>query len=153
MTESTEQADSEDRTETANAVRDRGGRFAPGNPGKRPGTRNKATRAIERMLEGEAEQLTRRLIQSAMEGDTAALRIVFDRIAPTYRPHGRPVRLPALELAKTPTERCDAIVEAVARGVLPPDVARQLLDGIAAAMRVAEIDEIEKRLAALESKS
>src|ERR1700751_5428740 len=75
--------------------RDAEGRFSKGesgNPaGRPPGARNKATEAAERLLEGEAEALTRKVVELALEGDSTALRLCFDRIIPPRR--GRPVRL------------------------------------------------------------
>lgn len=55
------------------------GKFAPGvsgNPAGRPkGSRHKVTLAIEAMLEGEHEKLTRKAIDMALEGDGPALRL------------------------------------------------------------------------------
>jgi Family of unknown function (DUF5681) len=54
-----------------------------GNPaGKARGTRNKVTLAIEALLDGEAEALTRKAIEIAKGGDLAALRLCLDRLAP-----------------------------------------------------------------------
>ena len=54
-----------------------------GNPaGKAKGTRNKVTLAIEALLDGEAEALTRKAIELAKAGDMAALRLCMDRLAP-----------------------------------------------------------------------
>jgi hypothetical protein len=43
--------------------------------GKRPGTRNRATRALEELLDGEAGALTRKAIELALAGDMTALRL------------------------------------------------------------------------------
>ena len=62
------------------------GRWAKGtsgNPsGRPPGSRNKATLIIEQLLEDESEQLARKLINLAKEGDISALRLCMDRLAP-----------------------------------------------------------------------
>ena len=53
-----------------------------GNPaGKPKGARNKATLAVEALLDGEAEELTRKAIELAKAGDIPALRICLDRRA------------------------------------------------------------------------
>ena len=62
-----------------------GGRFRPGNPGRPKGTRHKTTLAIETLLEGEAEILTRKAIEMAKGGDITALRLCPDRIAPARK--------------------------------------------------------------------
>ena len=52
-----------------------------GNPkGKPQGSRHKATIAALNLLEGEAQALTRKCIDLAMEGDMGALRLCLERI-------------------------------------------------------------------------
>jgi len=69
-----------------NAGGTRGKPFQPGNAGRPKGTRNKATLALEALLDGEGEALTRRAIQMALEGDTTAMRLCLDGSS-------RPVRI------------------------------------------------------------
>jgi hypothetical protein len=60
-----------------------------GNPaGRQRGCRNRATLAAEVLLEGEAEALTRRAIELALEGDTTALKLCLERIVPQRRSRG-----------------------------------------------------------------
>jgi hypothetical protein len=70
----------------ANAGAKQGGRFPKGrsgNPaGKLKGTRHRTTLAAEALLDGEAEALTRKVIEMALAGDSAALRLCLDRILP-----------------------------------------------------------------------
>ena len=62
-----------------------------GNPaGKLKGTRNRTTLAVEALLDGEAETLTRKAIELAKRGDLAALRVCLDRIVPPRK--DRPVK-------------------------------------------------------------
>src|SRR5271166_907949 len=57
-----------------------------GNPsGKPKGSRNRTTLAIEALLEGEAEALTRVCIERAKAGDSTALRLAMERICPPLR--------------------------------------------------------------------
>ena len=69
-----------------NTEKIQGTKFAPGqsgNPaGKPKGARNKTTLAIEALLEGEADALTRKAIEMAKDGDGPALRMCLDRLAP-----------------------------------------------------------------------
>ena len=50
------------------------GKFSDGNAGRPKGSRNKATIAIEGLLEGQAEALTQTAISKALDGDSIALR-------------------------------------------------------------------------------
>ncbi len=57
-----------------------------GNPAGRPkGARNKTTLALEALLDGQAEALTQKAIERALEGDTVALRLCLERIIPARR--------------------------------------------------------------------
>jgi hypothetical protein len=51
-----------------------------GNPSGKPrGIRHQATPAAERLLGGEAEQLTRKCVEMALGGDTVALRLCLEQ--------------------------------------------------------------------------
>jgi hypothetical protein len=125
----------------------RPGTFRPGNPGRPPGTRNKATLAALALLEGEAEALTRKAIELALAGDTVALRLVLDRLLPK----GRAVRLdlPLRTLADL-DEAIEAIREALAEGSVTLDEVATLAGLVEARRRLLETTELERRLAALE---
>jgi hypothetical protein len=77
-------ADTADRPPRPGAARP--GMFRPGNPGRPPGCRNKATLAALALLEGEAEALARKAVELALAGDTAALKLVLDRLLPKGPP-------------------------------------------------------------------
>ena len=98
--------------------------FAPGvsgNPaGRPPGARNRATLAVEALLEGEAEALTRKAIERALEGDGQALRLCLDRIAPPRRDRPVSFALPPLKEAADTRDAFAAVVHAIAEGELTP---------------------------------
>jgi hypothetical protein len=62
------------------------GRFTKGTSGnaagRPPGSRNQSTLLMEALLGGEAEQLTRKAIETALEGDMQAMRLCLDRLMP-----------------------------------------------------------------------
>ena len=69
-----------------------------GNPAGRPiGARHKATIVAEALLDGEAEGLTRKVLEMALAGDTVALRLCLERILPPRRERPVRFRLPALQ--------------------------------------------------------
>src|ERR1700723_823648 len=87
---------------------------ASGNPGGRPaGTRNKALLAIEALLDGEAEAITRIAVEKAKEGDATALRLCLERILPPRK--DRPVSLSLPQLG-TVTDAPAATAAIVAAG-------------------------------------
>ena len=61
---------------------DTAGRFAAGNSGRPAGARNRATMAALELMDGEAEALSHKAIEMALAGDTVALRLCLERVAP-----------------------------------------------------------------------
>ena len=113
--------------------RDAKGRFAPGNPGKQPGTRHRVTVAMENLMEGQWEGLTKTAVALALRGDTTALRLCLDRIAPVRR--GGHVEIPDFPKIESPADvpkAHAAILSAVAAGYLSADEAKPLSDLLAA---------------------
>ena len=53
--------------------------------------------AVEEILDGEADALARKAIELALGGDTVALRLCLERIAPAKRERPSPFALPRLE--------------------------------------------------------
>ena len=113
--------------------RDAKGRFAPGNPGKQPGTRHRVTIAMESLMEGQWEGLTKTAVALALRGDTTALRLCLDRIAPVRR--GGHIEIPDFPKIESPADvpkAHAAILSAVAAGHLSADEAKPLSDLLAA---------------------
>ena len=75
------------------------GKFSDGNAGRPKGSRNKATIAIDSLLEGQAEALTQTAISKALDGDSIALRLCMDRIAPPMK--DKPVVFPLAQMRDT----------------------------------------------------
>ena len=127
------------------------GAGASGNPAGRPaGSRNRATVALEALLEGEGEAITRACIDAAKGGDSVALRLCMERLFPLRR--GRPVQFTLPHLAG-PADLVTAlagILTATAAGELSPDEASQVAGILETKRRALETTELETRLAALE---
>ena len=130
-------------------------RFRPGesgNPGGRPkGSRNKATLAIEALLDGEGEQITRKAIELAKDGDMGAIRVCMDRIAPPRRDRLVQLPLPKMRKASDAVGASAAIVEAVSGGELTPSEAGELIKVIESYARTLQASDFEARLERLES--
>ena len=110
-----------------------------GNPaGKPPGTKHKATQAALALLDGEVEALTRKAVELALNGDTVALKLCLDRIAPSLKPQAQAVTLDQ-PLPNSLTETARAFVNAAANGQLSPDIAAQLVSAVGSIARVEEL--------------
>src|SRR6516165_7000485 len=90
-----------------------------GNPsGKPKGTRNKVTLAVEALLDGEAEALTRKAIELAKGGDLTALRLCMDRLLPPRKDRPVSLDLPRIDSARDAPKAISALLAAVAAGEL-----------------------------------
>lgn len=124
-----------------------------GNPaGKAKGTRNRTTRAIEALLDGEAEALTRRAIELAQDGDTVALRMCLDRLVPPRKDRPITFDLPPIETADDLPKATGAVVAAVATGELTPSEAAEISKTLDVHVRAIEATELHRRMAALEAR-
>jgi septal ring-binding cell division protein DamX len=124
-----------------------------GNPaGRQLGSRNRTTEMVEQLLEAEATAISRKVIDLALEGNPAMLKLCLERIAPVRK--GRSVPLP-LGSIKSASDRAAAqalIVEAMAESRIAPEeaaAAAKVLDAAGAAFEAADH---ESRIAALEEK-
>jgi len=143
---------------TANAGnKQKAGRFKPGksgNPaGKKPGTRNKSTMAAQALLDGEAQALTRKAVELALDGNMAALRLCLERVCPPRKERTLAVKLPEVEGAAELPRLTSALLAAVGKGELEPGQAAALASLVAAHGKVLELSELERRIRALEGKS
>lgn len=133
------------------AGRDKSGRFTLGNPGKPPGTRHRATQAVEILLGGEAQALSRKAVELALEGDTTALRLCLERIAPPRKDSPVRFELPKMDSATDAAGAAAAILQTVAAGELTPTEGAHVMGLVDGFRRVLETTEIETRLAELEA--
>jgi len=126
------------------------GTFGPGNPGKPKGARHKATQATLALLEGESEALTRQAVNMALAGDTTALRLCLERIAPPRKDAPIQFEMPRMETAADAAKAAGAVVEAVAVGELTPTEGAHIMALLETYRRTLETSELEARVAALE---
>ena len=134
-----------------NAPTTRGRPFTPGNPGRPKGARHKTTLAVEALLEGEHEALTRKAIENALEGDTVALRLCLDRLAPVRKDTPISFSLPAITCPADMVTASNAALAAMAGGEITPDEAGRVLSLLTAHRAIVETSDLAERIAALET--
>jgi hypothetical protein len=120
----------------------RGRPFEPGqsgNPSGRPkGARNEATLVVEALVENEAEALTRKLIELALNGNIPALRLCFERLWPPRRDHGVAFDLPKIESAADALAASAAVLQCCSAGTLSPGEAADVMGLIAIHLRAIQ---------------
>jgi len=129
------------------AGKQRGKPFRPGisgNPaGKPPGAKNRATMLAQALFDGEAETLTRKIIELAKAGDMQALKVCVDRLCPPMKAQAAPVQVEIPETDNM-SDIANAFIKAAADGRLPPDVAAQLVSAVGTLAHIVEVDELKR---------
>ena len=132
------------------AARGRWKKGESGNPAGRPKGIVDKRASLRKQFESEGRAVIERVIAEALDGDMQAAKLVIERLAPPIKSRSEPVEIPALEAAETLADKAQAIVIAVARGECPPDIGSTLISAVGACSKILEIDELERRLTALE---
>lgn len=137
-------------------LRDERGRWivpprSPGHP--RGPSRSERLRAL---VEPHERDLVDRLITLARSDDaraaTRAIVAALAYIAPPARPDAERIAVPGLADAKTLRDKAAAVIAAVANGDVSPEAGQKVLAMLDVLNRVAKLEDIEARLAALEGR-
>lgn len=129
-------------------------RFQPGksgNPAGKPrGTKNRTTLALETMLDGEAENITRKAIELAKGGDLGAMRLCLERVIPARKDRHVTFTMPKIETAQDAAAAAAALLQAVSEGELTPSEATELGKLVESFVKALEATEFDERLRKLE---
>jgi hypothetical protein len=123
--------------------------FAPGNPGRRPGSKNKTTRVAEALLRGEEAELVRKAIELAMAGDVPMLKFLLDRILPKQR--RIELELPEVKFASDAVDALGAVLDAVCSAEIAPREGAEVAMLLGAYARAIDVADHERRLEAIEA--
>lgn len=117
--------------------------------GSRKGRPNKATKLRE-AIGKDVPAIVEKLVDQARNGDTAAARLLLERVMPPLKAAElpAPLTLPDGPLA----DQGRAVLMAAGAGHLTPTQAAQLLTGLASVAKLIETDELAARVAALEER-
>ncbi|SFF96977.1 hypothetical protein SAMN05518801_104242 [Novosphingobium sp. CF614] len=113
------------------------GQFLPGsgNPGRKPGSRNKASKGAVLRVQGMGDIALDALEEQVRQGNMTAIRIVLDYVLPKG---GRPVELDSSDPR--------AIIDAAANAELSPDEAARLAQAFRSAGEAADLQEIKAQI-------
>ena len=135
-------------------IRTKDGQFkkgTSGNPSGRPtGSRNRATLMAEQYLEGEAEQLTRKVVDMAKGGNILALRLCLERVIPIRRERSIELELPPAHNALDLAANLQRILAAVGEGRITPGEAQALTEVVSSQAHLFETADMERRMQELE---
>lgn len=131
-----------------------GGKFQKGqsgNPNGRPiGARNKTTVAVETLLDGDAESLTRKAIELGNAGDMQALRLCLERIIPPRKDRPVTFDMPDVTCAKDVVDAIAALLGSVSKGDITPSEAGEVSKIFDVYVRAIEVNDLAARIDAME---
>jgi hypothetical protein len=136
---------------TNNEKRTRGRPFQKGNSGRKRGSKNKATILAASLAGGQGEEILRKAIEMAMDGNVPMMKFLLDRILPKERPIQ--LELPRLDWAHDGVDAMAKIVDAVSSGRITPREAADIgqlvsafTQAIDASDAAVEIDRLKSKL-------
>lgn len=122
-----------------------------GNPKGRPvGSRNKKN-VIAEEFEKDGSEVARVVMDAALGGDMQACNMVLQRLSPPLRARAEKVTFELTPDAPL-HEQANQVLASVAEGAIDPETGKMLIDCIQSVAGIRAVDELEKRLIALEEK-
>ena len=119
-----------------------------GNPTGRPrGIMDKRHRYAE-SIESMIPQVLESVYQKALAGDMTAARMLLDRTLPNKRPEQECVQIPHSGNIASDAQN---VLRSVLDGEVSPDVGASLLSAMTSVLKAIEVEELTKRIEALES--
>jgi hypothetical protein len=125
-------------------------RFQPGqsgNPAGRPKNKTAAT-LLRKAIADDMPDIITSLVGLAKNGDVAAAKVLLDRVCPPLKAQAMPI---SLSVNGSLTEQGNEVINATLAGQIPPDIGSQLITALSHQAKLIEIDELTKRVEALES--
>ena len=127
------------------------GQFAKGSSGNPRGRPPMLSPELRERLDRATPEIIDKVVEKALDGDLAAAKIILDRTAPIPKQSSASVTMPELAMVGTTlADKAGAILSSVASGDCPADVGAVLMQSVTALGRIIEVDELERRIAALE---
>ena len=127
----------------------RGRPFVNGNPGRKPGSRNRASVVASALIEGEGEELARSAVQLAKAGNVVMLKFLLGRLLPRERLIN--IEMPTMETADDAVEALGSVLRAVSEGEISPSEGAAVAALISSYSRAIDLADAVKRLDALEA--
>ncbi len=120
-----------------------------GNPKGRPAGQTLSDR-LRKAVGREFDAILSGIIEAAKGGDTQAASLLLSRTCPPLKTIQEAVKVPLS--GDTLTAKAASILDAVAAGALSVADGKELLTALAAIAKIQEVDELTKRIEALEAK-
>lgn len=131
------------------------GGWYPGMPSPNPAGRPKGIKdrraKVSQALLDNAHAIVQRVVEAALDGDTAAASLALSRVLPALKAQSERVSF-EFDATRPLADQVEMVLSAIAGGDIPADMGKSIIESIGALGAVRQIDEFEKRLEALEGK-
>jgi hypothetical protein len=107
--------------------------------------------SLDEVFAREAEAITRKAVELALEGNPAMIKLVLERIAPLRKGRRIPFELPEINSAQDVAGAYKALRKALAEGELSPEEAAEVAKVIQGAASAIEQVQWEERISRLEA--
>jgi hypothetical protein len=141
---------SSDDPEETSAQPPRGRPFAPGNPGRPPGSKNKTTLFAAGLSSEDAAEIMRVGVEMAKARNERLAKLFIERMLPKQRPVQ--VDLPHISFASDAVDAHSVIIAAITAGQLSPSEGLAIASIVRECARTVNIADLETRLEAIEAK-
>lgn len=121
-----------------------------GNPSGRPKGALGKTTELRHMIMDKCPAIIEKLLESALNGDVQASKLLLDRSIATVRPESLPVSFQLPENGNL-RETGEVVLKLMSEGGITPDQANTILGALNVQCRIIEIADLERRLDALEA--
>jgi hypothetical protein len=118
-----------------------------GNPSGRPAGQTPGAK-LRTTIEAKADDILQSVINAAILGDMAACKMLLDRITPTLKPQALPISLVYQESLAL---QGNQIIKATMDGQIAPDIGSQLIAALSNQAKIVEVDDLLRRIEALEA--
>ena len=104
-------------------------------------SRKQLREALNAMIPSAVTSLQKRVD----EGDLGALQLIASRVLPVPKSTMEPVKF-SLPANSSLVEKCDAVMQAIATGKLPPDIGLNMIQALNGMAKVIETEELAKQI-------
>ena len=104
-------------------------------------SRKQLREALNAMIPSAVASLEKRV----SEGDLGALQLIASRVLPVPKSTMEPVKF-TLQANSTLVEKCEAVMQAIATGKLPPDIGLNMMQALNGMAKVIETEELAKQI-------
>lgn len=119
-----------------------------GNPSGRPVGIGRVTE-LKRLLFCQSEEIIQAVIDKAIAGDTAAMKLILDRLIPQLKAADLPVAIPHADSGDI-ADQSHIISNQLLSGGLSADTAARIMQSLVLHQTICELKNLESRIAALE---